>query len=187
MSGMSFKRYDMEFDLDQPLGSWALPEGYHWVAWERKWLATHADAKFRSFASEIDGNVFPCLADREGCLRLMRDIARRAGFVPEATWLIGYQDPQGGGWDYCGTIQGLQDGAGTGAIQNLGVVPEHRGHHLGAALIWKCLAGFRQTGLERAFLQVTARNTAAVRLYERLGFRISKTLYKSVDLARSSL
>ena len=44
--------------------------------------------KFSSFCYEIDANVFPCLGNREGCYRLMREIARRDGFLPNATWLL---------------------------------------------------------------------------------------------------
>ena len=37
--------------------------------------------------------------------------------------------------------------------------------------------------LGRAFLEVTAQNDGAVRLYRRLGFRRRKTLYKAVETA----
>ena len=52
-----------------------------------------------------------------------------------------------------------------GAIQNLGVVPEYRGQGLGRALVRQALEGFYQAGLRRAYLEVTAENSAAVRLY----------------------
>jgi hypothetical protein len=65
-----------------------------------------------------------------------------------------------------------------GAIQNLGIVPKFRGHGLGAALMQQALAGFQRAGLRRAFLEVTAQNTNAVRLYKRLGFSRVRTVYK---------
>jgi ribosomal protein S18 acetylase RimI-like enzyme len=68
-----------------------------------------------------------------------------------------------------------------GAIQNLGVVPEYRGYGLGRALVRRALDGFYQAGLRRAYLEVTAENTCAVRLYRAVGFRRAKTLYKAVD------
>ena len=66
----------------------------------------------------------------------------------------------------------------------MSVVPmkvELRG--LGAALLLKALHGFRNAGLGRAFLEVTAQNDGAVRLYHRLGFRRRKTVYKTVEIA----
>ena len=52
-----------------------------------------------------------------------------------------------------------------GAIQNLGVVPAYRGMGLGRALVRQALDGFYQAGLRRAYLEVTAENSAAVQLY----------------------
>src|SRR5262249_56961097 len=82
-----------------------------------------------------------------------------------------------------GTVQGLRDLTGLGAIQNLGVVASHRGRGLGKALLLQAIEGFRQAGLPRAMLEVTAQNDAAVQMYHRLGFRRRKTVYKVVERA----
>ena len=74
--------------------------------------------------------------------------------------------------------------AGFGSIQNVGIVPAARGLGLGSSLIGEALAGFRDAGIRRATLEVTAENTAAIRLYHRLGFRRTKTLYKNVEQVR---
>lgn len=170
-----FKRFKMEIDLVPPAPAAVLPPGFHWVSWESSLLNPHADVLFRSFHNEIDTQVFPSLGDRRGCQQLMWEIRHREGFVPGATWLVACDD------GYCGTVQGLADRRGIGAIQNLGVVDRYRGRGLGAALLLKALAGFRQAGLALGFLEVTARNEAAVRLYRRLGFRRKKTIYKAVE------
>jgi ribosomal protein S18 acetylase RimI-like enzyme len=80
-----------------------------------------------------------------------------------------------------GTVQGIADRIGAGGIQNLGIVPAYRGKGLGAALLLQALHGFRQSGLARATLEVTAQNETAIQMYRRLGFRFRKTLYRSVD------
>jgi hypothetical protein len=79
----------------------------------------------------------------------------------------------------CGTVQGLRD-RWFGAIQNLGVVAEQRGKGLGTLLLLKALHGFVRAGLSKAYLEVTARNESALRLYRRLGFRSTRTIYKPV-------
>lgn len=170
-----FKRFKMEIDLRDAPAVPALPDGYFWVLWDEGLLETHAAVKYASFYDEIDAAIFTSLSDRLGCSHLMREIRNKPGFVPEATWLIACAS------DYCGTVQGVCERAGLGAIQNLGVVPPHRGRGLGAALLLKALDGFRRTGLNRVYLEVTAQNEAAVRLYRRLGFRCRKTLYKAVN------
>jgi ribosomal protein S18 acetylase RimI-like enzyme len=175
MSITYFKRFRMEIDLNLLPPVPRLPEGYSWVPWDERLLESHADVKFHCFFEEIDAVVFPSLSTRSGCSYLMREISRKPGFRPEATWLLA----QGDG--YCGTVQGVRDRNGMGAIQNLGIKPTHRGRGLGAALLLQALHGFACAGLGRAFLEVTAQNEAAIRLYRRLGFRCRKTIYKAVE------
>jgi GNAT superfamily N-acetyltransferase len=177
-----YKRYRMEIDLCRLPASPELPSEYRLLAWDTRHLPAHAEAKCQSFQSEIDSNVFPCLGDYDGCLRLMTEISRKDGFLPGATWLLVQHNPDTGRHEACGTVQGIRDRSGLGAIQNLGIVPEHRGRGLGTALLLRALEGFRQAGLRRAFLEVTAQNDGAVRLYRRLGFRKARTVYKAVEL-----
>lgn len=179
-----FKRYRMEIDLVGPPASpGLLPAGYSFVPWEKQLLDVHAETKYLSFRLEIDANVFPCLGELEGCQRLMREIARKDGFLPDATWLVAYHWREGMPPEYCGTVQGISDRMGVGAIQNLGIIPEHRGRGLGGALLKQALAGFRRAGLAQAFLEVTAQNEGAIKLYERLGFRKVRTVYKAAEVA----
>jgi ribosomal protein S18 acetylase RimI-like enzyme len=180
-----FKRFLMEVDVSGPLFEpVGPPPGYHLVAWDDSLLETHASVKYRCFHEEIDAHVFPSLGDPEGCRRLMRDIAQGDGFLSGATWLLAYTNPQRGRTDYCGTIQGIC-GAGErkGSVQNFGVVPEHRGRGLGTVLLQKCLQGFRAAGVFRVTLEVTAKNQDAQRLYQRLGFRRLRTVYKVAEVA----
>ncbi len=172
-----FKRFRMEIDLNELPPVASLPEGYHWLPWDESLLTAHADVKFRSFVEEIDSVVFSSLSTLAGCHHLMREISHKAGFRHEATWLVGSPD------GHCGTVQGVHERNGMGAIQNLGVTPGHRGRGIGAALLLQALHGFRRAGLSRAFLEVTAQNDGAIRLYRRLGFRCKKTIYKAVDMS----
>lgn len=167
-----FKRFRMEIELESAPPP-QLEPGCHWVPWHPSLLDAHADVLCQSFHDEIDAFVFASLSDRTGCYCLMSDICRKPGFLPEATWLLAY------GGDYCGTVQGVRERNGMGSIQNLGIVPRHRGRGLGTALLLQALQGFRRAGLGRVLLEVTARNESAVRLYQRLGFRRRKTLYKA--------
>jgi ribosomal protein S18 acetylase RimI-like enzyme len=181
-----FKRFRMEIDLrGRDLTPPFLPPGYRLVPWDKDLVEAHAETKYLSFRSEIDAQVFPCLGDYEGCLRLMREIVRKEGFLPEATWLVGYQASAVSRLEYCGTIQGVRDKPGLGAVQNLGVTPEHRGRRLGTLLLLRTLDGFRSAGLRRGMLEVTCQNEGAIRLYRRLGFYKAKTVYKAAEVAYS--
>ena len=95
-------------------------------------------------------------------------------FQPEPSWPA----------DDCGTIQGITRSGGIGAIQNVGIVPEHRGQGLGRAIVLKALEGFWHSGHATAVLEVTAENRVAVGLYRSLGFRITRVLYREAEGGR---
>ncbi len=172
-----FKRFKMETELDAVPPPPPLPAGYAWAAWDETLLDAHAEVLLGSFHGGLDAIVFPSLGDAFGCRLLMSEIARKAGFLPGATWLVTCAEGP------VGSVQGIHDLPGLGSIQNLGVLPAHRGRGLGEALLLQALAGFRSAGLGLALLEVTAQNDAAVRLYRRLGFRRRKILYRAVEVA----
>ncbi|MEI8372706.1 MAG: GNAT family N-acetyltransferase [Planctomycetota bacterium] len=181
MKLMYFKRYRMEITLaGRGLVPPRVPDGYRFEQWNPSLLDAFAEAKYQSFRGEIDVNVFPCLGELDGCRRLMLEIARKPGFLPEATWLLtcgrGSKLPE-----FCGTVQGIRDVSGLGAIQNLGIASEHRNGGLGTLLLFHALRGFRHAGISRVYLEVTAQNEGALRLYRRIGFVTVKTVYKTVE------
>ncbi len=169
-----FKRFRMELDLDRMPPVPPLPEGYVLYPWAPTLLKEHAEALYSSFHGTIDAMVFPSLGDQTGCYHLMTEITRKPGFLAGATWLLA--SPK----EWVGTVQGICNLNGLGAIQNLGIAPGYRGRGLGGRLLLEALEGFRRAGLRQATLEVTAQNEGAVRLYRRLGFRRIKTLYKAV-------
>jgi ribosomal protein S18 acetylase RimI-like enzyme len=181
-----FRRFRMEINLRQvELPIPVLPERYFWTAWTTDPYAStilerHAETKHLCFQNELDANVFPCLGDREGCLRLMNDIARQSSFLPEATWLLSFRNFDDIIHDV-GTIQGLAHTSMVGAIQNIGVVSDHRSQGLGRALVLQCLRGFQQIGIPRVSLEVTADNRHAIDLYKKIGFRIVRTMYRDAE------
>lgn len=176
-----FKRFKMQVRLDRlDFDRLDLPVGVELRPWSPQLMSDHALVKWESFRSEIDAHVFPCLGEREGCIRLMREITCRSNFIPEATWLACHQTAAT--WQACGTVQGLMVSPREGAIQNLGVHPDFRDQGIGRALLMRALAGFRAVGCTHAQLEVTVQNTAAVRLYERMGFNRVETLFKVADV-----
>ncbi len=183
MSVTYFKRYRMEVNLyRRRIAPVRLPLGYRLVPWSPALVDAHAETKYHSFRGEIDAGIFHSLSEPHGCHELMAGISSGEGFVPEATWLVETENEFGEA-ESCGTIQGVKASPRCGAIQNVGVVLPHRGQGVGAALVSAALLGFQQVGLARAYLEVTVQNRSAVQLYQRLGFRRTKTIYKSVEMA----
>lgn len=173
----------MQFDLrNARFRDSLLPEGYELLAWRPELLNAHAEAKYRSFRNELDANVFPCLGAADGCQRLMKEISNRQGFVPQSTWLATHRNATTGRLEYCGTVQGLREKLDVGAIQNIGVARNHRGKGVGSAIVRNSLKGFQASGIKIVTLEVTEKNTGALRLYQRLGFAVVSTVFKSVEV-----
>ena len=123
------RRLRMELDFSQqPLPAPILPEGYRWVPWTFAALERHAAVKYLSFREEFDAKLFTSFQSYANCHRLMRCISRHERFAPKVTWLIARIpfDAWSTNLD-CATIQGIVKSRYLGAIQNVGVVPEHRG------------------------------------------------------------
>lgn len=183
MAVVYIKRYRMQIDLrERRFDLHDVPAGYRFHAWHERLLNAHAEAKFRSFRNELDTNVFPCLGDADGCLKLMKEISCRQGFIPESTWLATYQNPQTRHKENCGTVQGISEKVDVGSIQNIGIVEAHRGKGIGSRIVEHALHGFQAAGIKFVTLEVTSQNTGAVRLYQRLGFRTLRTVFKSVEI-----
>lgn len=182
-----FKRYRMEADLRGPLISPSLPRGYRFVPWSPWRVADHGEVIFHSFRGAVDSSLFECLGDVEASTRLMESIVNRPGFLSESTWLIEHiASPARSGaqkGELCGAIQGVRVSPKYGAVQNVGVIPFHRGLGLGRSLVLAALRGMQLAGAPKAYLEVTGANSGAVRLYESLGFRRAKTLYRAIDAA----
>ncbi|QDS99386.1 GNAT family N-acetyltransferase [Adhaeretor mobilis] len=176
------KRYRMEADLRrwQPLAA-ALHPDYRLVSWSESLLAAHAEAKYYSFRDELDGEIFPSLGNLKSCERLMGQIRSKKGFVPEATWLAQYAAAGQRYLESSGTVQAIRISRNRANIQNVGVTPLHRYRGLGLALVNASLTGMQQVGVTRVYLEVTARNKSAVNLYQRVGFRKTRTLYKAAE------
>lgn len=76
-------------------------------------------------------------------------------------------------------------GQGLGEVYVVGVVPSAQGRGLGASLTLAGIEHLRAQEVEAVMLYVDASNTAAARLYERLGFQVWDTDIQYAPLAES--
>lgn len=63
-----------------------------------------------------------------------------------------------------------------GHIVSLAVVPQHRRKGIGEALVTKAMENMRLYKAKQCFLEVRVANTAAVNLYKKLGYEVSRTI-----------
>lgn len=167
-------RHVMEIDLVRLPAVPRLPEGYVWVPWDKSLVDIFAEVHFLSFRHSLDASLFRSFSTRAGCWHVINEVRQRADFLPSANWLIA------GPGGCCASVQCLKTADGHGSIQNVAVTPSFRRIGLGKALVLQALQSFSQLHLKHACLEVTAENTPAYQLYQRLGFRKMSTSIKEI-------
>ena len=85
------------------------------------------------------------------------------------------------GW--CDIIRHRMEGFRHASRMGMGVLPAYRGAGLGRRLLTETLDAARALSIERVELEVFASNTAAIALYEKLGFVVEghKTRARKID------
>ena len=174
------KRNQMVFDFTKTIPkSPQLPTGFWFAQWSASLLEPHADVLHRSFRYDSDGAVFTTFRQYRHCRRLMEMLADSPFFLPEATLLIAYGDPNDF-FEYVANIQGLKLADDLGAIQNVAVLPEYRRRGIGRTLVLGALQGFQRAGVKRITLEATSDNLPAVNLYDQIGFSTFHVYYREI-------
>lgn len=83
--------------------------------------------------------------------------------------------------EYCGKVVGyvtaVIDRDGYGHIMSIAVDPEFRGLGIGRALMEAVESKLRYDGIKGVRLEVAVNNSIAIKLYERLGYKLVKVLH----------
>lgn len=158
--------WQMRRSLFAPLSDADLPEGCTIRAFEP---GVDDDAWLR-----VNARAFAELPDQGGWT--LDDLHRRMAepWFSAAGFLILECDGKVVGFHWT-KVHGRRSGGGhdhdaIGEVYVVGVDPDHAGRGLGRALTLAGLHHLRGLGLSQAMLYVDASNTAAIRLYEGLGF-----------------
>lgn len=172
----------MECALREEPSAVELPAGYVWVPWSSDVLERHATVLFHSFRDTVDAEILPSLASLVGCRMLLHRLAQWRGFCPSAQCLVGTETRED-----AACLQAVLDVDHHGVIINVAVLPGHRGRGLGTALLRRALRSLFRVGARRVYLEVTASNVPAMRLYRRHGFRCYKTFYRELPDAGAAI
>jgi ribosomal-protein-alanine N-acetyltransferase len=137
--------------------------------------------KLRKFKAEDLGTVSQineaCLPENYTDIFFM-DLYRR---YPE-TFIVAEDNERIIGYIMCRIEVGLSNLGLTGIVKkghvvSIAVVPEHRRKGVGKALMTAAIEGMRNYNAKQCYLEVRVTNSAAIELYKRLGFEITRTAH----------
>ncbi|HYP07660.1 MAG TPA: GNAT family N-acetyltransferase, partial [Bryobacteraceae bacterium] len=139
----------------------------------RQWSEAREEESAALIAAAYRGHVDATINDQYGSVtgarRFLNNIVQYPGcgsfFAPAS---LSADLPQGG---LAGVIFGSLVSGDTGHITQVCVTPLMKGQGLGYELLRRSLMVFAQNGCERVSLTVTAANSGAIDLYQRMGFR----------------
>lgn len=166
----TFERNFMRIDLRRaPLAEGRLRRAIYLD----RWTDQHQDAAAHLIAAAYHGHVDSRINDQYrtplGARRFLHNIVQYPGcgtfFRPGS--FAAFQ-PRGG---FCGISLASLVSQDCGHITQICVSPEVKGSGVGYELLRQSLLALRDVGCRAATLTVTAANTGAVALYERVGFR----------------
>lgn len=123
-----------------------------------------------AYAGHMDAEINDQYRTLHGALRFLHNIVRFPGcgvFDPVHSWVV--RDRQAR--TPVALVLASRVGMDVAHITQFCVAPQYRGEGLGALLLQHSLAMLRGAGFQAITLTVTEANAAAVRLYERFGFR----------------
>lgn len=153
----------MRYDLSRAVPEIAAPPT---TISYRTWDAEHSHAFFTVYdAAFRERPGFPGWSEAEW----VRWVSDDPAFRPDLSYLA---VAQGQAVGFITTGEDEQAPERHGYIIQVGVLPQWRGEGIGAALVARALAAWRDERKDGVLLHVNSNNPTARRLYERLGFSV---------------
>jgi ribosomal protein S18 acetylase RimI-like enzyme len=165
-----YERYLFEMPLGAMAGlSPAEPASAAIVGWSENRHDDAAKIIAASYAGHIDSQINDQYRSVAGARRFLMNIVQYPGcgtfFAPASFVAFNRADRSP-----CGLCMASMVAEDVGHVTQVCVTPSHRGTGLGRELIRRSLAALATHGAREVSLTVTASNSAAIRLYERMGF-----------------
>lgn len=171
-----------------PLGPWskkadpatariprAIPEGFEVVPWDRRHDREASQLLYLAYRNHVDAAINDQYGSSVGSERLIDNIVRHRGcgeHLPRTSRVAVHRNSQ----KLAGilAITSVRPGV-TAHIPQVAIAREFQGSGVGSAMIGESFLDLAERGYREVSLTVTAANSGAVRLYQRLGFETFQT------------
>ena len=148
----------------------APPSGIAFEHWSEQQMEPAAQLIARAYRGHVDSDINDQYRSPLGARRFLHNIVQYPGcgafYRPAAMIAIDLKTRE-----LCGISLTSLVKPTVGHVTQICVTPERRGLGIGSELLWRSIRSLCEAGCDAVSLTVTAANTGAVRLYERIGFR----------------
>ena len=152
-----------------------------------RWEHAYFDAASRliqlAYANHVDGEINDQYRTQLGALKFLKNIVVLPGcgqFLPDASFVL--RPPHSP--ELTGLVLTSTVSPGVAHTTQICVMPGYQGHGLGRRLLEASIQALRASRYSALSLTVTAGNTRACQLYERMGFRTIKSFSAGVSHTR---
>lgn len=146
------------------------PAGIAFERWSEQQMEPAAQLIARAYRGHVDSEINDQYRSQPGARRFLHNIVQYPGcgafYQPAAMMAVDLKTRE-----LCGiSLTSLVEPA-VGHVTQICVAPDRRGLGIGSELLWRSIRALCEAGCDAVSLTVTAANSGAVRLYERIGFR----------------
>jgi len=146
---------------------------HSFLPWGEHYLAPAAELIASAYHGHDDSQINDQYRDALGARRFLSNTTRHTGcgsFLPAASWVA----IQPGNARISGICLATRVDEDAGHVTQICVTPGDRGMGVGRELLRRTLLSLRACACDTASLTVTASNTAALSLYQQMGFRSTR-------------
>lgn len=174
-----FPRQFMLLSLSGPSTPNARAADARLETWNDRWLEPCARLIQLAYADHVDSDINDQYRSEAGALKFLKNIILLPGcgtFLPPASFVL--HEP--GSDTLAAGVLNSEVSRGVAHTTQIAVLPGYRRHGLGRRLMQASIAALAAQRFRALTLTVTAVNSPAVDLYQRLGFRTIKTFSAAV-------
>lgn len=156
-----------------------VPAGMRLERWDDANFEACARLIAKAYANHIDSEINDQYRSVSGAIKFLKNIVVLPGcgqFLPEASFVVRTE----GSSDLTAAVLTSTVSMGVGHTTQICVAPAFQGQHLGLRLMDASIRALKSLRYHALSLTVTSQNTGAVRLYEKMGFRVVKKFAAAV-------
>jgi len=161
-------RYTMYRSLHELFPERPLPRKFNAIPFTPSLIPAYCAVVRTAFIKSPELELYSQLKTSLGTRALVEELTNIPGFLPEASWMIFFNNEP-----LAGALSCRAQGCIFGQVKLVAVVPKFRRRGFGRHLVTKALWNFHDRGLLHATFNVNNSNRSVIRFFRSMGFQVN--------------